>query len=304
MHENSNYSKYFRKLSIEEEEKLYNDMRDGCIHSREQLILAHSYLVVSIAKKYAKYGEQQDLEQEGMRALILACDKYDLEKGRLRAYAARRIKTALLRYLDKTRHIVKLPTPQVNELLVLLRLKEEIEEEMGREPGYHDLLSHEKVIAAHKKYSKQKSVTKFTIEEYVKLLVWGDPVTSLNKVLHTNEDESETELQDIIPDPTSRNKYNDVDIKDVTDKILEGLTAEEKFILKSVAEEKTGREIGAQLGITTQTVSKFKIKLVNQIQKRVRNNKELKLVIGSLGFSTDEVKNEQQKVRAKTKKAI
>ena len=277
---NSNYDKYKRYLSRKEELELYGRMKDGDETARDELIMAHSYLVIQIAQRYAPYGPYEDLEQEGFVGLIKSIDKYTLEKGRLRTFASKRIQRHILTFLSRNRNLIKLPEQQVRELLKLLKIESDLEIELGKPPSYRQLLESPEIIKSYKRYIKINS-TKLSYREYIGLLDFGAPVKSLDLPI---SDESDLTLEDVIEDPKQQADFKNIDLKDLGNSVMNILSKRERFILRSVAEGWTGQEIGDKLGITTQRVSDIKIDSIKKVRKHVRNNPELQEIISSSGF--------------------
>ena len=149
----SRYEEFRQFLSKEKEKELFYQMKDGDMDAREELILSHSYMVIKIAREYERYGPIEDLEHEGFIALTKAADVYNIEKGRLRTYAYQSVRLHMLRFLAKNKDFIKLPEPQVRQLLFLMRIKDSLTGELGREPTYEDIMKHPKVVKEYKKYS-------------------------------------------------------------------------------------------------------------------------------------------------------
>ncbi len=100
-------------LSKEKEKELILAYKErGDIKARDQLILHNLRFVHSIAFEY-KFDRSQmdDLIQEGMKGLIVAPDKFDLEKDvAFNTCAAWWIRAAILRYIENNFSPVKLTT--------------------------------------------------------------------------------------------------------------------------------------------------------------------------------------------------
>ena len=274
------YSKTKIYISKEEEEILYEQMKDGSEEARDDLIMGHKYLVIQIAREYAPYGPYEDLVQEGFLGLINAVDKYDLKKNRLRSYARPAVKYAIVKFLAKNKHIVRLPEPQTHELLKLLKIKRDLEVELHREPNLDDLMKDTRVIDFHKKYQNTKG-SRISLKDYVLLIEYGNPVSSLNEPVGEN---SEIILQDLIEDPWQQKQFEKIEFDDLQEILLEILNDRERFILKSIAEGWNGSQIAEQLGITPQGVSMTKIAAVSKIKKIVKSNPELEEIINDMGF--------------------
>lgn len=267
-------------LSLEEERDLYDKMKEGCPDARDDLIMGHKYLVIKLALQYAPYGSYEDLLQEGFVGLIRAVDKYNLEKARVRTYAPRIIQQQMLRFLDKSRHIIRLPEPQTHALLKLLRIKGALEEELGREPTDQELMSNEQVIEDHKQFQDSKK-SKLSLKEYVSLLEYGDPSISLNAPI---SDDSDAQLQDFIEDPKQQSEFSRIENRDLIEVLMDSLEEREVYVLKALAQGVTGQKLGKELNITTQTVSAIKLNAIKKVKFAVKNNPELNELINNIGF--------------------
>ena len=274
------YSKDKIYISEEEEAELYEAMKNGDPDARDDLIMGHKYLVIQIAREYAPYGPYEDLVQEGFIGLINAVDKYDLNKNRLRVYARPAVKYEIVKFLAKNKHIVRLPEPQTHELLKLLKVKQDLEIELHREPHLDDLMEDERVIDLHKNYQDTKG-SRISLKDYVLLIEYGNPVSSLNEPLGEN---SEMVLQDLIEDPWQQKQFEKIELDDLRNILLEILSDRERFILESIAKGWNGSQIAEQLNITPQGVSMTKIAAVKKIKKLVRNNPELEEILDNMGF--------------------
>ena len=267
-------------ISREEEQDLYDRMKEGDELARDDLIIGHKYLVFTTANEYANYGSYEDLVQEGFIGLIRAVDKYDLNRSRLRTYSLPAIRQQMLRYLNKSRHIIRLPEPQTYALLKLLRAKSAIEEKLGREATTHELLNDPTVIENHKAFQKSYR-SKLTIKEYIGLLEFSTSPQSLNAPVF---DDSATSFEDILEDPRQRSEIDRIDLEDLLNHVMNMLTDRERFILESIRDGLTGREIGDELDLTSQSVFMIKKNAIKKIRIATKQNPELKEIIDDMGF--------------------
>lgn len=268
------------KMTKEEEIELYNRMKDGDSAARDQLILGHSYLAIKIAEMYSHLIDFEDLQQEAFASLIKCADKYDANKGRLRSYAYNIMKTDVLRFLSKSKHFIRLPEPQVHQMLNLRAIKDELQHELQREVTYEDLLESEEVKKQYKKYSKTRS-TKFSFEEYVKILDFSHPVISLDEPL--SEDNELITLSHMISD--SYDWFKEVEYEDIEEKLMECLTDQEKSVLLCVKHGLTGNQIGEQLGLAASSISTIKLGAIEKIKNFTKDNPELAELIETMGFA-------------------
>ena len=89
-----------KPLSVEEEKKLIEEMRQGDEKAKEKLINHNLRLVAHIVKKYSGSGEAEDLISVGSIGLIKAINTYSPEKNtQLSTYAARCIENEILMLL-------------------------------------------------------------------------------------------------------------------------------------------------------------------------------------------------------------
>ncbi len=109
--------------------------------ARQELIMANTRLVISIAKKYQGRGlPLPDLIQEGNLGLMKAVDRFDPERGvRLSTYATWWIRQSIARAAGDRGRTIRLPINQGQRWGRLRRVAERMAQELGREPTYEEL---------------------------------------------------------------------------------------------------------------------------------------------------------------------
>lgn len=91
---------FLKPLSKEKELEYLTLMKtQKDVNAREKLIEHNLRLVAHIVKKYDIHKETQDLISIGTIGLIKAVDSFQMEKGKLSAYASRCIENEILMYL-------------------------------------------------------------------------------------------------------------------------------------------------------------------------------------------------------------
>lgn len=101
-----------KRMSREEEDRLWEKAAAGNEEAREALILAHRPFVFWLARRHfhvdaSRYG---DLIQEGMVALITAVDRFDRTKNiRFSTFAFYRIRGRMANYLQRVEARAPLP---------------------------------------------------------------------------------------------------------------------------------------------------------------------------------------------------
>ena len=106
-----------------------------------KLAIANLRLVVSIAKRYVKYGfALQDLIQEGNQGLLRAVQKYDYRRDiRFSTYATWWIRQSIMGFLPNMNRIVAIPDNSDTMIRKILIAKEDFFKQHNREPGIDEL---------------------------------------------------------------------------------------------------------------------------------------------------------------------
>lgn len=105
------------------------------------LLIRHNYkLVIHIAKKYTNQGlDFADLIEEGLCGLVIAIEKFDLNRGALSTYATWWIRQAITRAIDNTSRSVRIPIHRLNEYRIVRRVYREFVERWGTTPDSAEL---------------------------------------------------------------------------------------------------------------------------------------------------------------------
>ncbi|MCS7172173.1 MAG: RNA polymerase sigma factor RpoD/SigA [Armatimonadetes bacterium] len=124
------------RLTREEEERLSRQIQSGDKGALRVLVEAHLYLVISLARRFARLGGSlADLIQEGNLALVEAAARFDGRRGqRFSTYAAWWVRHALQRALLEQHRGLHLPTYRRRELASLRREQRILAQRLGREP--------------------------------------------------------------------------------------------------------------------------------------------------------------------------
>lgn len=89
---------------------LFEQMHKIGKQAQDELVQHNIKLVVNIAKKYGRYGELNDLIQEGNMGLMKAAEKFDYNLGhRFTTYATWWIRQAVTRYIHNYSRTIRLP---------------------------------------------------------------------------------------------------------------------------------------------------------------------------------------------------
>lgn len=135
------YTASGEQLTAEQERRLARAAQAGEASARDRLISANIPLVVSVARNYSNPRlEAEDLIQEGMIGLFTAVQRFDPERGfRFSTYATYWIKQRILRCLDKQGRMIRVPVDVGYAARKAQQLREQLAEELGREPALAEL---------------------------------------------------------------------------------------------------------------------------------------------------------------------
>jgi RNA polymerase primary sigma factor len=119
------------------------EVADIADEARQQLILANTRLVVSIAKTYQGRGlTLADLIQEGNLGLLKAVDRFDPSRAvRLSTYATWWIRQSITRAAGNLGRTIRLPINQGQRWGRIRRVADQLSQELGREPTAEEIAS-------------------------------------------------------------------------------------------------------------------------------------------------------------------
>ena len=122
-------------LSREEEEATARAAAAGNKAAREKLINANLRFVVNVAKKYQGLGlPLDDLISEGNAGLLIAVDRFDVDKGyHFISYAVWWIRQSILNSLCEKTRMIRLPSNRAAELIKIKKAKKLVKKQYSHE---------------------------------------------------------------------------------------------------------------------------------------------------------------------------
>jgi len=128
-------------LTIEEEVKLAQSIREGDISALEKLTKANLRFVVSVAKQYQNRGlPLSDLINEGNVGLIKAGQRFDETRGfKFISYAVWWIRQSIIQALAEHARVVRIPLNRVGSVNKILKIYSELEQHLQRDPTNEEL---------------------------------------------------------------------------------------------------------------------------------------------------------------------
>jgi len=236
----------FPLLTQREEWELARRAHQGDAEARERLINSNLRLVVSIAKRYSRYGVPLlDLIEEGNLGLMRAVEKFKPQKGfRFSTYATWWIRQAAIRAVAAQSRTIRLPVHVVEQLNRFVSVSMALMQRLGREPYAFE-------IAQRMKLPVEK------IEEFQRIAEY--PVSLETAIAGEDQDH---ELMAVIEDAVSPSPDQEAEQslrKKIILELFDHLTPHESRILKyrfGIDEDRphTLEETGKLVGVTRERI--------------------------------------------------
>ncbi len=245
-------------------------IRKRARQATNQLIRANLRLVISVAKRRTDWGVPlSDLIQEGNIGLMQAVQKFDHRRGfKFSTYAIPWIWQAINRAVNDQSRIVHLPGHVVDNLTKLSRAKNNLPQELGRQPTEEELAS-------------ETGLSSKKIESLLKMI--SGVSVSLNKPV--GEDGSQ--IGDFIADQTivqPEEQSNEILLKEELSKTLESLTPRERRVIElryGLNDEysRTLAEVGTELDLSKERIRQIEKEALAKLRHPSRSRE----LIGYLG---------------------
>ncbi len=243
-------------LSPEERRRLEEIVADGRA-AQEHLILANTRLVISVAKKYAGRGlPLSDLIQEGNIGLIRAVKKFDWRRGhKFSTYATWWIRQAVTRAIADQSRTIRVPVHMGDQINKLMRLQQQLAQELGREPTPEELAEAMGIPRARAEQLLQMARQPLSLET-------------------PTDDEEESVLGDFIEDRGTASPAEAVSqqmLREILHEALAILSPREARILQLRYGLADGRsytleEVGRKLGVTRERVRQIEAQALARLR--------------------------------------
>ena len=235
-------------LTREQERALLIECEKGNAQAREILINSNARLVGSVAKRYKGLGlEMQDLIQEGQIGLMLAIEKFDLEKNvKFSTYATNWIRQTIVRAIEDSGRSIRVPAYMFEMNNKLRNAKEKYIQEHDKAPTIKQL-------------AEMLDITQKKVRE---IMESASTIESLDTPVGEEEN---TTMGDLIAsgDLTPEQEFNFKNIQNIVKNALEMLTDREKEVINlrfgfdNQTKPHTLEEIGDKLGLTKQRIQQI-----------------------------------------------
>ena len=254
--------RHFPLLSFEEEKKLFNDFKlNNNTEAKDKIIKSNLRLAVSIAKRYQNNGlTLLDLIQEANLGLLIAVNKFEIEKGyRFSTYASWWIKQTLSRALDNKSRTIRIPAYLVENYNKLKTAEQSLTIKLERFPSAAELAVEMGIAPEKVKY----------IQDSFK------DISSLDTPMGEDDEDS---IGDLIADTDILTPEQNIDIRarsEMLEAVLATLETREKEVIQYryglVDEEpKTLEEIGRIYGVTKERIRQIEAKALRKLRNPLR----------------------------------
>jgi RNA polymerase primary sigma factor len=240
----------------------------------EAQILSHLGYVDALAKQRIKYYSPVDLEdliQAGRIGLVEAAKRFNPKMGtkhkvKFTTYAYNWINKYMIQEYIKARYPLHIPEKKLRKLGDGNRILHILEEELGREPTYNELILEMK---------ERLDGTLNELEEVTRIVALGEQVYSLDKPIG---EEAETTFADIIEEPDRVEDTLDDLLPEELSGVLSTLTPQEKRVLEvrfgiGVGQASSLEEVSKEFGVSKETIRRIEAKSLRKLRHPSRSRK-------------------------------
>jgi len=274
--ESISFNQYLKEISridlltIEEEVICTKKAKLGDKKAIDELVSKNLRFVISVAKQYANQGNQlEDLVNEGNIGLIIAAEKFNPEMGvKFISYAVWWIQKVIMDHLAKNGKIIRLPANKINNISILNKEIEKLEQKLGRSVDISEIITEFDYDV--------EDTHKFELLEMLNT----NSVDSLDREI-SEDDNGSTTLNDLISDDymfkPSDHLLLSVDIKTEISRIINKLKPRDKRVIEAIygldgSTPMTLHEIGLELDLSREMIRQIKMKSLVSLKKHIDLN--------------------------------
>lgn len=239
-----------------------------------QLWQQNKRLISMIAKKYAGYAEQEDLEQEGYLALKHAAEKYDSSmQVPFVNYAAQWIHCGMRRYIENCGAVVRIPVHEQQKCREYKRAANAFCSIYGRKPTQYEIARYME-LSPKQIEEIEKSIRMMRLKSMDELVASEDDECTLGELVGSTED-IEADVLD---------RVEQEELKAVLWSAVDTLPGQQPEVIRMKYQQgKTLKAIGAKIGISYQRVHQLEYMAMREMRKSQRAKHLLPFLPEELG---------------------
>jgi RNA polymerase sigma-B factor len=236
----------------------YRDSKDPAERERirAQLVDAYRDFVYFLARKFANRGEPlDDIVQVGYLGLIKAIERFDPDLGyEFTTFATLTVAGEIKRYFRDKGTAIRFPRRLQELRQSVVRVNEQMKNELGREPTVHEL-------------ADRLAVEPEDVTEAIEMGPAYMPL-SLDQPIGSSDGQDGRSIADQIG--TEDPELDRVEMRDLLNRAMEHLTPRERAIMAMrFYEQMSQSEIARRLGISQMHVSRLQRAALEQLRKYV-----------------------------------
>lgn len=250
------------RLNVEEFNSLWRLWRKtGNRRAKERLIEGNQRLVITLAKRYQRWGmEFLDLIEEGNLGLLRALEKFNPRKGnRFSTYAAYWIDQSIRRAMDTQSKTIRIPPHAWEGLRRWVKQWDKLRGQLGRSPTMTEM-------ASHLGLSPREMKSILELNELTKNLGSLDAPINLEENLY---------LKDVIPDGEKNSPEHIISLlrfNDDLSTVVNQLTSKEKAVVQMRFGLNDGRrltldEVGKRFRLSRERIRQIEQKALLRLRR-------------------------------------
>jgi RNA polymerase primary sigma factor len=245
------------RLSQKRRGELETNIQDAGL-AREELILANTRLVVSIARHYLGRGIPfLDLIQEGNLGLMRAVEKFDARRGfRFSTYATWWIRQSISRSIADSSRTIRMPVHMHDRLRQLYKTVQDLEQKLGRAPSLIELAFELGINAYKLRWLVTVAQTPLSLDSPI----GEDGANDLGSTVEDTDAPNPSQIASITL------------LKERLEQVLASLSPREARVLRmrfGLGQERayTLEEVGQKFGLTRERIRQIESKALRQLRQ-------------------------------------